>query len=512
MSSVLDLESLKNHVLSICETYGQLLEDKLTIKQAKTAIQLRLNILKKYELNNGDYESRIEQILTKNEKFVTLSLNYKSVDKNVYGLYMSLIPQGSDKINMLIPGYKEDTSDYVDHSNITEALVRESHVQIFTSKSEKSGDGEKSEDKTDEDKTDKDKTDKDKTSQDKESIYTYKSSKPSKKELGGKSSKNQVLYRRGIDDKEQNKESKYFSADKNEKNSTDDKEITISIDGESSNAPIILTEDESESIISELNEKLSNKVMSSEAGTIELVISDYNTNKAVSSYRTKEDENKIMSSYRTKEIENKVTSKESEDKVALKVNKDKNKESEAQDKSEKSIENILDKIRDSSSNSLEMELLLSSKSDNSSAKSSASDSSLYEYKSGDAKSHKCESSESCSCGSSSSCGNSDSCTCESSDSALTSSESSSLCSCESSDSDCSSESSSSSCETVSDSSCSCESSLTSCESSSVSKSCSSESSLTSCESSSVSKSCSSESSSSGSCSSATSNSESCDCK
>src|SRR5438876_12294449 len=106
--TTINLDDLKDHVRDIYEIYSQLLNDRLSIREAKTSIELRLNLLKKYEYNSGDYDSRIFQVCPKQKRFITLSLDYNCSDKSIYQLYMTLVPNtNNNEPKMLIPGYAD---------------------------------------------------------------------------------------------------------------------------------------------------------------------------------------------------------------------------------------------------------------------------------------------------------------------------------------------------------------------------------------------------------------------
>src|SRR5580765_4980313 len=112
MSAELDIQDLRNHVDNICETYLNVLNDKLTFKQGRTAIKLRLNLLRDFEINQ-DYPGRIEEVFPLNKKFITLNLIYKGTKYQNYGVHLSLVPQGySDTANILTPSIAEyNTND-----------------------------------------------------------------------------------------------------------------------------------------------------------------------------------------------------------------------------------------------------------------------------------------------------------------------------------------------------------------------------------------------------------------
>jgi hypothetical protein len=112
MSAELDIQDLRNHVDNICETYLNVLNDKLTFKQGRTAIKLRLNLIKDFEIGQ-EYPGRIEEVFPLNKKFITLNLIYKGTKYQNYGVHLSLVPQGySDTANILTPSITEyNTND-----------------------------------------------------------------------------------------------------------------------------------------------------------------------------------------------------------------------------------------------------------------------------------------------------------------------------------------------------------------------------------------------------------------
>lgn len=132
MSSTVDLDYLKSNLEDICQTYLDVINGKITIKQAKTGINLRLNLLKKFEINSGNYNGRISQIFTKNEKFLTLSLLYNT-DKGSNGVYMSLIPYANDNCGLLTPVIKETSS--FNYDAVEGALVGHPEIYIYNSDS-----------------------------------------------------------------------------------------------------------------------------------------------------------------------------------------------------------------------------------------------------------------------------------------------------------------------------------------------------------------------------------------
>src|SRR5437773_6504103 len=100
----MDAETLNSHVDSICETYIDYLSGKLNLEQAKMAVVLRLNLLKKHELNLGEYSQRIQQVFSKGNKSITLNLVYKGEKHTEHNVQLSLLPDyKTESAQVLIP-------------------------------------------------------------------------------------------------------------------------------------------------------------------------------------------------------------------------------------------------------------------------------------------------------------------------------------------------------------------------------------------------------------------------